>query len=66
MTNTYDDLGTALAILSDIRSSIKVTKRSCPQCSNERWEDWPKYQVRNNLDGAISRVGKAMEIINEG
>jgi hypothetical protein len=64
MTDIYEDLATARAILSDIRYSIKLTKSSCPECGNERWDDWSKYQVRNNLDGALSRVEKAMEVLN--
>lgn len=64
MTNTYEDLATARAILSDIRYSIKIKKSACCECGNERWDDWNKYQVRNTLDGAISRVDKAMEYLN--
>lgn len=64
MTNTYEDLATAKAILSDIRYSIKVKKSSCSKCGNERWDDWNKYQVRNTLDSAITRIDKAMEYLN--
>lgn len=64
MNDMYEDLATARAILSDIRYSIKITKTSCKSCGNERWDDWNSYQVRNNLDGALSRVEKAMEVLN--
>ncbi len=64
MSDIYEDLATARAILSDIRYSIKINKTSCTSCGTERWDDWNKYQIRNNLDGALSRVEKAMEVLN--
>ena len=64
MSNMYEDLATARAILSDIRYSIKLKKSSCGGCGRDRWDDWDSYQVRNNLDGALSRVEKAMEVLN--
>jgi hypothetical protein len=64
MNKTYEDLATARAILSDIRYSIKVTKHQCDKCGTDRWDDWKAYQIRQNLDGALNRVVKAMEVIN--
>mgnify|MGYP003133620488 CR=1 FL=1 len=64
MNEMYEDLATARAILSDIRYSIKLNKTSCNGCGRDLWDDWNKYQIRNNLDGALSRVEKAMEVLN--
>tara|TARA_R110002074_G_scaffold148572_1_gene300070 strand:- start:21 stop:224 length:204 start_codon:yes stop_codon:yes gene_type:complete len=64
MNDTYEDLVTARAILSDIKYSIKITKQSCSECGTDRWDDWKMYQVRSSLDSALTRVEKAMEIIN--
>jgi hypothetical protein len=62
--DVYEDLVTARAILSDIRYSIKLSKHACTKCGHEKWDDWKGYQVRSNLDGALTRVEKAMEIVN--
>ena len=64
VSETYEALVTARAILSDIRYSIKLSKHSCSKCGHEKWNDWDAYQIRNNLDGALTRIEKAMEISN--
>tara|TARA_R100000700_G_C3122267_1_gene110782 strand:+ start:349 stop:549 length:201 start_codon:yes stop_codon:yes gene_type:complete len=64
MPSTMEDLEMARAVLSDIKYSIRVTKKACKTCGSERWDDWRKYQVRSNIDGALTRIEKAMELID--
>lgn len=62
MSSTYEDLAVARDVLSDIRSGIRLKKHRCPTCKAESWDDFEGYKMKLNIDGALTRIDKAMEI----
>ena len=64
--NTRNELMDMRAKLSDIRYSIVIKKTKCKSCHTDRWDDWDAYQLRNNLEGAITRLEKAITLIEGG
>jgi isopropylmalate/homocitrate/citramalate synthase len=65
MPSITEDLAMARDVLSDIRSSIKIRKHRCSACNAESWDNFEKYKMKLNIDGALSRIEKAMEIARD-
>ncbi len=60
-----DELNAMKGRLSDLRYSVVVKKTTCKTCGADRWSNWDLYQLRSNLEGAITRIEKSVTIINE-
>tara|TARA_Y100001937_G_scaffold64448_2_gene88179 strand:+ start:19767 stop:19961 length:195 start_codon:yes stop_codon:yes gene_type:complete len=52
-------------MLIDTITSIKIRYKQCPTCDAKIYDSFKNYKIKNALNGALSRVEKALELINE-
>lgn len=65
MTDT-ESLLKARELLSDVRYSIVVKTTTCGECSAKRYDNFTLFQVRDACQGAITRIDKAITLIEQG
>jgi hypothetical protein len=61
----YDKtLDRVVEILDSVKNTLNVHVSTCGGCGQERRTDWEQYQAAEALQGAITRVQKAANLIN--
>jgi hypothetical protein len=48
-------------LLRAVRNSFPNTRSECPHCGAERFEEWNEHQLREQLNGAITRIERVRD-----